>query len=151
MVAPSGSPRAASRTVHGASLAAIVVSLAQVACSTTPSSPSSAVSPGMWGGDHITMTVTGAGAHLEFDCAHGDVDSVLMLDRRGQFSAPGTFVLEHGGPIRPGEPPDSHPAVYDGLITANTMTLSARVSGLDETIGPFTLMYGSPGHVVKCL
>jgi hypothetical protein len=129
----------------------MVAWLAQAACSTIPSTPSSAVPTGTWGGDHITMTVTGAGAHLEFDCAHGDVDMVLVLGRLGQFSATGTFVLEHGGPIRQGEPPDSHPAIYDGLMTANTMTLSARVTGLEETLGPFTLMYGSPGRVVKCL
>ena len=109
------------------------------------------VALGVWGGDHVTMTVASAGGHFEFDCAHGDVGTTLVLDARGQFSATGVFVREHGGPIRPGEAPDSHPASYAGTMTANTMMLTVRLTDLAETIGTFTLTYGSPGRVVKCL
>jgi hypothetical protein len=109
------------------------------------------VTPGTWGGDHITMTVASAVTHLEFDCAHGDVGTALVLDRHGRFTETGTFVREHGGPIREGEVPDSHPASYAGTVTANTIVLTVRLTDVAETIGPFTLTYGLQGRVVKCL
>ena len=105
----------------------------------------------MWGGDHVTVTVASAGAHFEFDCAHGDVGTTLVLNARGEFIATGAFFREHGGPIRQGEVPDSHPAIYDGAVAANTMILTVRLTDLAETVGSFTLTYGSPGRVVKCL
>jgi len=134
-----------------AALIAIVVWLAQPGCASAPSGPSSTLALGVWGGDHVTTTVASTGTHFEFDCAHGDVGTPLVLDARGQFSATGTFVREHGGPIREGELPDSHPASYAGTVTTHTMTLTVRLTDLAETIGAFTLTYGSPGRVVKCL
>jgi len=125
--------------------------LAHAACAGAPSSPSSTVALGVWGGEHIIMTVTSASGHFEFDCAHGDVGTTLVLDARGKFSATGSFVREHGGPIRLGEASDSHPASYAGTVTGNAMVLTVRLTDLAETIGTFMLTVGSPGRVVKCL
>jgi hypothetical protein len=129
----------------------MVAWLAHAACASTPSSPSTAPALGTWGGDHVTLTIASAGEHFDFDCARGDIGTPLVLDARGQFSATGTFVREHGGPIRPGETPDSHPASYDGTVTANTMVMTVFLTDLAQTIGTFTLTYGSPGRVVTCL
>jgi hypothetical protein len=41
-------------------------------CTGTAVSPSP-VSTGMWGGDHISLTVADTTSHVEFDCAHGDI------------------------------------------------------------------------------
>jgi hypothetical protein len=136
---------------RGAWLVAIVAWLAHTACGGTPSNPSSTVAPGLWGGDHVATTVASTGTHFEFDCAHGDLGPPLVLDARGQFNATGVFVREHGGPIRQDEVLDSHPASYAGAVTANTMTLTVRLTDRAETIGAFTLTHGSTGHVVKCL
>src|SRR4051794_6750600 len=89
-------------------LIAIAVSLGQVACG-GPSTPSGALPSGVWGGDHVTMTVASGGAQFEFDCAHGSIETPIVVDRRGQFGAAGVYVREHGGPIRQGETPDAHP------------------------------------------
>ncbi len=134
---------------NGALLVAIVSWLAHAACASAPSSPSS-VPAGVWGGDHVSTTVAGTGTHFEFDCAHGD-GAPLVPDARGQFNVTGVFVREHGGPIRQDDAPDSHPATYSGTVTANAMTLTVRLADLGETVGTFTLAYGSPGRVVKCL
>jgi hypothetical protein len=88
---------------------------------------------------------------VEFDCAHGDIPGALTLNARNEFNVTGTFVREHGGPIRVGEVPDSHPAVYAGLVTATTMTLTVRLTDTNEMIGTFTLSRGTPGRVVRCL
>ena len=120
------------------------------ACSHRPFGPS-AVAPGVWGGDHIIMTVADTATHVEFDCANGDIAGAFTVDTDGQFTAVGTFVREHGGPIRVDETPDSHSASYAGSVSANTMTLTVRLSDSSEAIGTFALTRGTPGRVVKCL
>jgi hypothetical protein len=124
--------------------------MATWACGSGPSGPS-AVLNGTWGGDHIALTVADTATHLEFDCAHGDIPGRLMVNARSELDVGGTFVREHGGPIRVGEAPDSHPAAYVGSATAATMRLTVRLTDTNELIGTFTLSRGSPGRVVKCL
>lgn len=107
--------------------------------------------PGVWGGDHVTLTIAGGGSHLEFDCAHGNIPGQLILDGHGRFAAPGLFVRERGGPIRESDPEDAHPATYAGTAAARRMQLTVRLAQTDELIGTFTLTEGVPGRVVKCL
>jgi len=116
--------------------------------STAPSHPTPA---GAWGGDHVLMTVSEAGAHLEFDCAHGDIPGAISVDSRGQFAVAGTWVREHGGPVRQDEPADSHPALYSGSETDTHMVLTIQLSDSNTAIGTFTLDRGVSGHVFKCL
>jgi hypothetical protein len=116
--------------------------------STTPSSPLPA---GLWGADHVAMTVADAATHLELDCAHGDITVAITVDARGQFDVPGAFVREHGGPIRQDEVLDSHPARYSGSVAKTTMVLTIRLADSNEMIGTFTLVRGSPGRILKCL
>jgi hypothetical protein len=132
------------------SLSLLGAVVATSACSSSPSGPSPVLT-GMWGGDHIALTVADTGTHSEFDCAHGDIPSTLMVNARNEFDVSGTFVREHGGPIRVGEMPDSHPAAYVGSVTVTTMMLTVRLTDTNEVIGTFTLSRGSPGRVVKCL
>ncbi|NOT28543.1 MAG: hypothetical protein HOP16_20875 [Acidobacteria bacterium] len=122
-----------------------------VGCAGSPVGPSGAVVPGVWGGDHVTLTIRDSGSHLEFDCAHGEIPGSLIPDRRGQFAAPGVFVRERGGPIREGDPPDAHPATYAGTLTTRSMQLTVRLSQTNELIGTFALTQGGAGRVVKCL
>jgi hypothetical protein len=114
-----------------------------------PTEPS-VIFPGTWGGDHATLTVANSSSHMEFDCAHGDMPGVLSTTK-DQFAVSGTFVREHGGPIRVDESLDSHPAVYSGTLSGNTMQLSVRLTDSGEIIGPFALARGTAGRVVKCL
>ena len=111
----------------------------------------SEVATGNWGGDHIAMTVASSSAHLEFDCAHADVPTTLRVNKRGEFNAAGTFVREHGGPIRVGELPDAHPAVFAGSATATALAVTIRLSDNSDVIGTFSLAHGATGRVVKCL
>jgi hypothetical protein len=109
------------------------------------------VSTGVWGGDHITMTIAETSTHIELDCAHGDVPGPITIDARRQFSVIGTLVREHGGPSRQGEVPDAHPASFTGSVASNRMTLAIQQTDTNQAIGTFTLMLGIQGRVVKCL
>ncbi len=109
------------------------------------------VGAGVWGGNHIRMEVSGNGATLEFDCAHGKISGPLTLDRLGRFQAKGTFSREHGGPIRENEDAATQPAKYSGAIKDKTMMLSITLTNSSESVGTFTLRQGSVGRLVKCL
>jgi hypothetical protein len=130
--------------------AILLVTLLSVACGGgTPAGPSS-VGTGIWGGDHVTLTVGDEASHLEFDCAHGDVPGMLSA-HHGEIMATGTFVREHGGPIRVDETLDSHPALYSGTLSGNTMQLSIRLTDSGDVIGSFSLARGTAGRIAKCL
>lgn len=108
------------------------------------------VAVGTWGGEHITLEVAAKGATAEYDCAHGTIDEALSLDGSGAFDAKGVHTREHGGPIRPGEAADNHPARYTGKLDGTTLSLQVRLTDTGDVLGPFTLAPG-PGRVYKCL
>lgn len=118
-----------------------------VACG--PTAPSG-VALGIWGGDHIALTVTAIGASVEFDCAHGTLDAPLRLDASGHFDVAGTFVRE-GGPIQLGAPPNSRPARYSGVMDGRAIQLTVTLTDQPQTIGTFSLTRGATAKLVKCL
>ena len=120
-------------------------------CAGSPTGPIGPVLPGVWGGDHVTLTIADGGSQLEFDCAHGSIPGPLITDSRRQFEVPGIFVRERGGPIREGDPLDAYPATYAGAVTARSMQLTVRLTQTGDLIGTFTLTRGVPGRVLKCL
>lgn len=124
---------------------AVLAFVCTTACTGMPASPSAA---GQWGGDHITLTVADAVSHVELDCAHGDINGAISSS---SFSMAGTFVREHGGPIRVDETADSHPALYNGAVNRSLMTLTLRLTDSNEIVGTFTLTRGVAGRIVKCL
>lgn len=102
----------------------------------------------VWGGQHVELEVTPAGATLEFDCASGFIAKPLQLDAQGKFKVAGTFSREHPGPvIRDG--PGPAPATYSGSVQNGTMKLTIAVSQ-GENLGEYMLFRGKPGLVMKC-
>jgi hypothetical protein len=130
-------------------LTGFILVLACAGCGHSPTGPS-AIDSGLWGGDHVTLMVGEGKAHFEFDCAHGDIPAALTADH-GEIAASGTFVREHGGPIRVDEVQDAHPAVYSGSVSGARMQLSIRLTDSADVVGPFVLTRGASGRVVKCL
>jgi hypothetical protein len=97
------------------------------------------------------MTVANSSAHIELDCAHADAPTTLRADAQGEFNAAGTFVREHGGPIRVGELLDAHPATFAGSVTATSMVVTIHLTDSNDIVGTFSLLRGATGRVVKCL
>ena len=121
------------------------------ACGPTSPSDATHVPLGWWGGDHVRLTVNEANAIVEFDCAHGTLDQPVVTDRDGRFDVAGTFVREHGGPSRPDEVLDRHPARYVGVMAGNKMTLTTTTTDEPQTLGPFALVQGVYPKLIKCL
>ena len=105
---------------------------------------------GVWGGNHVRLTVKDAGAALDFDCAHGRIDGAVSLDESQRFDVEGVFVREHGGPVRINETEKREPARYQGTKDGTTLTLRVVLESGDKTLGPYTLAFGQGGHVMKC-
>lgn len=108
------------------------------------------VPTGTWGGDRVQLNVTERGATTEYDCAHGTVDQPLEVDRAGRFNATGRHVLEHAGPVRADEPPDSHPASYEGRLSGDALTLSVVLTDTGDEVGTFSLRRNMGSRLHKC-
>jgi hypothetical protein len=105
---------------------------------------------GVWGGQHVGVEVTAAGATVEYDCAHGTIDQPIELDSKGDFDIRGTHAREHGGPTREGEQENRQPARYIGHVEGKTMTLIVKLVDTNETIGTFTLAHEKTPILRKC-
>jgi hypothetical protein len=107
------------------------------------------VPEGAWGGPQGNLRVGPGSATIELPCAHGTIDSSIVLDASGRFDVPGTFVRE-GGPTR--EIEDSIPARFKGIVSGPKMTLTIELSGdPSQAVGPFSLTQGVSGRLIKCL
>ena len=108
------------------------------------------VPTGMWGGEHIALDVSDSGARVEYDCAHGTINKPLTLDSNRSFDVRGSYVREHGGPVREGEEGDGQPARYTGSVQDQKMTITVTLIDTKETVGTFTLAHGKTPRLRKC-
>jgi len=107
-----------------------------------------AVPPGNDGGEHVIMEVSKNGATFEFDCAHGETHTPLVLDKQGNFQVAGTFTAEHGGPVRENEVRSPTPATYSGRVDAENLRLNVKVK--DQQVGTFNLVRDAHPLLRKC-
>ena len=105
---------------------------------------------GNWGGEHISLQLTAQGGTVEFDCAHGTIARKLVLDRSGRFDVPGTYVEEHGGPVRANEQAKEFPVRYTGSVKDGKLKLTITRSDTKKNLGTFTLAHGQEAFLVKC-
>lgn len=104
---------------------------------------------GTWGGAGVRLDVATASTIVEFDCAHGTIDSITPAPD-GTFSTQGIYIREHGGPVHEGETPESYAATYAGNVDGDTMILRVGVPGIPVAI-EYQLTRGTPGELRKCL
>ena len=119
--------------------------------SSTVATEAGRVSIGTWGGEHVLLTVTADGAHLDFDCASGDIMRPLTLDSNRRLAVDGVFLQKRGGPIRLGQEPDRKPARYAGHLRDNTLTFDVVLLDSRESVGSFTAIFGATPRLVRCL
>ncbi len=108
------------------------------------------VAQGAWGSRQISIEVTDDGATLDFPCATGQITEPLVLDSLGRFDVAGVYRQEHPGPVRMGED-DSQSARFTGKVEGKVLTLTIKLRGADETLGPFVCNFGAKTRVPKCM
>jgi len=105
---------------------------------------------GIWGGQHIQMTINNGAATIEYDCANGTIAGPLKIDSRGRFELRGLHHAEHGGPVRSDEEESREPAKYTGSTDGKKMTLTVTLVNSKTEIGTFELTRGNAGRIFKC-
>lgn len=110
--------------------------------------PVSTVVSGTWGGEHLTLEVSGKGAIAEFDCAHGQIVEPMALDKHGNFSVAGTYTREHSGPVLRDESASSTPARYSGHVEGDKLNLTVAVA--KDDVQTFVLTRGFHPPLRKC-
>jgi len=103
-----------------------------------------------WGGRGILLRMTEQGATLQFECAHGAIQQTIQPDAAGNFSVPGTYTPERGGPIQKDNASPDLPATYKGSISGDTMHLEVIPSDKRLQPPPFTLTKGRMVKIVRC-
>ncbi|HEX8147805.1 MAG TPA: hypothetical protein VF591_11550 [Pyrinomonadaceae bacterium] len=109
-----------------------------------------ALTPGVWGGEHIRFEVTEAGANVEYDCARGTVKGKIVVDGRGRFSVYGLHYEEHGGPVRPGDDAGGYRVRLSGRVGGSLMKLTVTRADTRKVVGTFNLARDREAMIVKC-
>lgn len=109
------------------------------------------VRSGTWGGEHVGVEVTDENTSIEFDCAHGAIEGLFVIDRDGRFDMKGSYEVERPGPQRVGQASNARSARYTGSVNDTKMVLTVMLTDTNETIGTFTLKHGATPQIVKCL
>jgi len=104
--------------------------------------------PGVWGGQHIRLEVTGEGARIDLDCAHASVEGKIYVGDSGRFSAAATYQQEHGGPVREEEEARGERVTLTGRVGGSLMTLT--ITRGRTKVGTYTLTRDREARVVKC-
>jgi hypothetical protein len=132
------------------SACALIVTFGCAAAGLTRADAVERVRAGTWGGTGAALKVTDAGAKIESDCANGQIPGPLALDADGRFAAEGTWTAEHAGPVRIDEEPVAARVRYAGRVSGSTMTLDVSLIESGQSLGSFTLKFGSDGQLRKC-
>lgn len=98
---------------------------------------------GALGGHNIGLTVTPAGAHVQFACGNsGTISQPLTLDSHGGFDVPGT-VSSGVGPVMASGPPPPITARFSGTTDGKTLRLTITPVDAGLTASTYTLAYGA--------
>jgi hypothetical protein len=138
----SSSPRAAS----SASSASVSSRAPRVVRARAGSDPAL---QGVWGGEHIGLTITSGGAGVEYDCAAGSIDQAFQPDASGRFDFGGTWWFTPPVVFEDWQP-DKKPARYSGVVQGKTMTLTLTRMD-DGTTVHFTLVQNTIPRILRCL
>jgi hypothetical protein len=136
---------------NGSILVAVFLSLQLVAGGVAAHGPTK-VAQGIWGGDHLAVTVRDDGADLEFDCAVGQITGALTIDRKGEFRVQGLY--RHDRPARmsadnPGNDQETQ-VIYTGRLKGTELEISVTLPG-NEQPSVFRVFQGREAHLAKCM
>jgi hypothetical protein len=105
---------------------------------------------GVWGGDHVGLDISPAGAGVDFDCAAGSIDGPFLIDPSGRFDLLGTWWFTPPV-VFEGWQPEKRPARYFGLLRDGTMALTVLRLDDNQYLGSFTLVLNQTPRVFRCL
>lgn len=103
---------------------------------------------GVWSGDRLELTSSPDATRVTTDCAEGDF-APLRPDRRGRFTAHGTYAAAAPGP-QPADAFGDAAATIAGSVSGNTMTVTIAATGMASREAHH-LVRGRHVKLVRCL
>ena len=96
--------------------------------------------PGTWGSASASLVTTDSGAMISIDASgcFGSFGEVKQRLPAGTFSLDGTFTMLIGA--YPGH--IDYPAHFTGTVVGNTASMTIAVPAIQQTLGPYAVMYG---------
>lgn len=138
--------RAARNSINPTRLGLLLAVVSLAACQGTLLGPEL---HGVWGGEHVLVTVTDSGATLVFDCASGTMSQRPDPDDDHRFDVPGTWIP--GTPVfRDGQEPDIRPARYRGRIDGRTMRFTITLTASGQLLTAYQATLGEEPNLVHC-
>jgi len=103
---------------------------------------------GNWGTNKMTISISLKRIKINYECAHGEINEPLVLDKNGTFNVVGTHIQESGKDLGKGEV--SEPVRYQGEFKNNELKISVTNVNTGELIISTTLQKNPNKHVLKC-
>ncbi|MEN9502220.1 MAG: hypothetical protein RI964_1505 [Pseudomonadota bacterium] len=105
---------------------------------------------GLWGGEHLELTLAASGGTLRYDCGAGTLDGVLKPDAQGKFTAMGTFTRGMGAVMAdPALWPKPEPVTYSGQVQGETLRL--QIQHQSGEVSDYQLQHDQPAKLVLCM
>lgn len=107
--------------------------------------------PGSWGAAGIGLIIEEDSVKIEYDCAAGEIKQKFTIDDQGIFSMKGVYIRRYPGALRVKLPPKRQPAIYEGKISGNKMTLKVILIETNEMLEEVVLERDKISGVRRCL
>ncbi len=104
---------------------------------------------GIWGGDRAQLVLDAQGGRLTMDCANGQIDGPIQMNKLGVFTASGTFEQHQPGP-QAADALASTSARFSGAVTADSLQLTITPTGTGQS-QVFSLRKGVRVKIIRCL
>jgi hypothetical protein len=109
------------------------------------------VPPGSWGATGIGLVIEEDNVKIEYDCAEGEIKQKFTIDEQGNFSMNGVYIRRYPGALRVNLPLKRQPAIYEGKISGNTMTLKVTLTETNERLEEIVLERDKIPGIRRCL
>jgi hypothetical protein len=119
----------------------------------SPQSSAKPIPEGVWGGDHLALTIRSDGADLEFDCAVGHIRTPLTVNGKGEFRVKGSYQVERPAPMRADTPvnaDEGNEIVYRGKLSGNALEITVTLPG-ETRPSVFHLVRDREPTLMKCM
>ena len=138
--------------IPGSSAAARIIVLSGALLMATAADSTAAGAPlvGDWGGRQIRLSLAETGGKVDFNCASASIDSAVMPDAKGSFTATGRYEAFDAGPMHNADAaPKTIAAHFTGHVDGNTLHLSVHRKGSEAE--SYTLERDRRVKLIRCM
>ncbi|MBS1795151.1 MAG: hypothetical protein JSS81_14930 [Acidobacteria bacterium] len=115
-----------------------------------PKQTKTVVPDGVWGAAGVNLTIAGRETGIEYDCAEARIVGKFVVSKNGVFKLKGTYTRRSPGPVRIDRQPAERPALFEGRVDRDRMTLRVTLTDDREELPEVVLKRGAAGRLRRC-